>query len=114
MAIKIAENMYLEADTASYTLPVDLGGNNNSALFEVWVLNARGTLGAGGVNPVLQGSNDGLNWTPVTVATTDTASPSYKSIDVNAVIAFPRVRLKLTATSQAALVDLAITPYKRS
>ena len=114
MAIKIAENLYLETNVDTYTLPVDLGGDSNSAVFEVWVINARGTLGTGGVNPVLQGSNDGLNWTPVTTATTDTASPSYLSLDVGAVIAFPRLRLKFTAKAKQALIDVSLSPYKRS
>lgn len=114
MSTKVADNLYCMADADLVTQSITLGGGFNSVQFEVWVVNSRGNLGANGVAPVLQGSNDGVNWQPLSSGTTTTVSPSYKAFDYGAVISYRQVRLKFTADNVDALVDATITPYQRS
>ena len=114
MSNKVADNLFCPSGTDLVTQSVALGGNLNSVQYEVWVVNSAGNLTGNGVTPVLQGSNDGLNWSALSSGTTATVSPSYKAFDYAAVISYRQVRLKFTASGANALVDATITPYKRS
>lgn len=125
---KIFFDLFLSTDgqTQVSSSPISLGGNNG-AMFEVWLKSAA-SLGSNGVQLLMEGSNDGQNWTPyvfggtTTVATTTgKVAPNYRAVLPTTSAVIPYAQLRMTAAlasplvaSQAALIDASLRTFRKA
>lgn len=111
------DDMLVTSSQATYSPSINLG-DNNCAMYEVWVTSIHsGGVGAG-INVTLEGSNDGLNWVPVTnptLASPITAAPAYVPVEPTSgpvIIPWSMLRLKFTVASNNALVSASVRPFR--
>lgn len=121
--MKLVDDLLLSTATDKrYSPPVSLG-DANSAMFELWITSASNIATSNGVKGILEGSNDGINWTDVGLDSTaggnwdTTVVPAYKAVvDTTLVVpyALVRIRFEITASSGTgiALVSASIRPWR--
>jgi hypothetical protein len=111
--MKLVDDMLVTSVNGQYSPPVSMG-DNNSVMFEFWMVSATG-LGGTGLTVSLEGSNDGLVWTainPPAPATNNTA-PYYEAVTATStIIPWSQVRMKFTVDAGSALVCGSIRTYR--
>ncbi len=120
MQHRVTNNLVLRASSTGakeWSQSISIG-QDNSAMFEVWLRSVSKSSGAT-VQIALQGSNDLEKWATITQTSTATI-PGYVRLEHTAVIAQQFLRLRYNATRGAAPltpnVNLAgtITTYRKT